>query len=213
MRDQQRSKTIALPQAFDQLVHLDARQGVKRAQRLVKQQQARVVHQRTSQRHALALPARQPRGPVVQAVGKADLGQHVGRRRLLTCRQAQRHVVNHPAPRQQARVLEHHADVAPQTFYLLRIERDEALRRRLQPGHQAEQRAFAAAAAANDGDELARRNVKLGFVQHLALPVLFGQAANLQPNAAGSSWFRNRHGFSLNADALITRMPAQPVAL
>ena len=67
---------------------------------------------------------------------------------------------------------------------LLRIEFDHALRRRLQRGHQAQQGAFAAAAAADDGDELARLNHQFGMPRHLALAVMLGQAAHVKANAA-----------------------------
>ena len=54
-----------------------------------------------------------------------------------------------------------------------------------QPGHQAQQRALAAAAAADDGDELARRDVQVDAAQHLARAVALGEAVELSASAAG----------------------------
>jgi hypothetical protein len=76
VRDEQRGEAMGTPQAFDQPVHLDARERVERAQGLVEQQQARLVHQRPRQGHALALAARQARGPFALALAQAHLGQH-----------------------------------------------------------------------------------------------------------------------------------------
>lgn len=52
------------------------------------------------------------------------------------------------------------------------------------PATQAQQRAFSAAAAADDGNELARRYRQFGVPQHLVLAVLLGQAAHLKAHAA-----------------------------
>ncbi len=59
---------------LDQPLHLDARERVQRAERLVEQQQARVVHQRPRQRHALPLAAREPRGPFARRARPAPPG-------------------------------------------------------------------------------------------------------------------------------------------
>ena len=82
---------------------------VQRAQRLIEQQQVRLVYQRPRQGHALALAARQARGPFVLALAQAHLSQHLRGSVALLGRQAQGHVIEHALPRQQARFLEHDA--------------------------------------------------------------------------------------------------------
>lgn len=63
VRHEQRGKAMLTPQPLDQRMHLDAGQGVERAERLVQQQQLRTMHERARQRDALPLAARQLRGP------------------------------------------------------------------------------------------------------------------------------------------------------
>ncbi len=55
--DQQDGRLMLPDQAEEQFVHLDPRQRVERAERLVGQEQARLAHQRTRQRHPLLLAA------------------------------------------------------------------------------------------------------------------------------------------------------------
>ena len=47
----------------------------------------------------------------------------------------------------------------------------------IQPSDQPQQRAFAAAAAADDGNELAGRDVEVDAMQHLVTAERFGHAA------------------------------------
>jgi hypothetical protein len=83
VRDQQGREAMAAPQTFDEAVHLDARQRIESAQRLI-EQQSRLVNQGTGQGYALALAARQPRRPFVFAVSQSHLRQHLAA--ALACR-------------------------------------------------------------------------------------------------------------------------------
>ena len=74
---QQHSEAMLAPQTFNQLLHLDAGQGIQRTQRFVQQQQTRLVNQRAGQGHTLFLPARQRCRPLVGSFGKADFFQRV----------------------------------------------------------------------------------------------------------------------------------------
>ncbi|MNR11855.1 hypothetical protein D3C85_1281740 [compost metagenome] len=69
------------------------------------------MDQRAGQGHALLLAAGQRRRPVMGALGQTDRVQCVQRLGLPVASQAQADVVDHPLPRQQARVLEHQADI------------------------------------------------------------------------------------------------------
>jgi len=184
MSHEQGREAVAAPQAFDQLMHLDAGQRVQGTQGFVQQQQARLVHQGPGQGHALALPARQASRPLLGALGQTDLGQHGLGTRALLGRQAQGHVVEHALPGQQARILEHDAGVGVEAVDGPAVDVELAPGGRLQAGHQAQQSALATAAAAHDGDKLAGFNAQVGLAQHFALAIAFGQAAQLEAHAA-----------------------------
>lgn len=183
--DEQRGKATAAPQAFDEAVHFDAGERIERAQGFIEQQQARVVHQGTRQGHTLALAARQACGPFAQAITQAHAGQHIGGCAALGGRQAQGHVVGHAFPGQQARVLEHDAGAVAQAAHAVAVDADGAARDRLQPRHQAQQRALAATAAAHDGDEFARLDDQVGLVEHAARAVALVHATHFQAHALG----------------------------
>ena len=100
-------------------------------------------------------------------------------------RQAQGHVVGHAFPGQQARVLEHDAGAVAQAAHAVAVDADGAARDRLQPRHQAQQRALAATAAAHDGDEFARLDDQVGLVEHAARAVALVHATHFQAHALG----------------------------
>ncbi len=76
-------------------------------------------------------------------------------------------VRQHPRPGQQPRLLEHHADVLRTGVF---AKTDGAGADGLQAGDQAQQRALAAAAAADDRHELAGGNVQVDAAQHSLSP-------------------------------------------
>ncbi|MNT24893.1 hypothetical protein D3C72_1603920 [compost metagenome] len=144
-----------------------------------------MVHQRARQGHALALAARQARRPFVLAVGQADMCQHFLAARLGVVRQAQRHVVEHAAPGQQARLLEHDARVVVQAAHGLAVGVQATRGGFFEARDEPQQRALAAAAAPHDGDELARLDGQLRVAQHLARAIALVQAARLEAHATG----------------------------
>ncbi len=156
------------PEPLDQLLHLDAGQRIQRAQWFVQQQQAWLVDQRAGQRHALLLPAGQGRRPLVGAFGQADLGQRLFGPWPPVAGKAQADVVDHALPGQQARVLEHQPDIVADVGQRSVAGQHFAPARLVQPGQQAQQGALAAAAATDHGDELARRDVQVDALKHLA---------------------------------------------
>jgi hypothetical protein len=107
-------------------------------------------------------------------------------------RQTQRHVVDHAAPGQEARILEHDAGVFAQAGHVLPVQPDAALGGGFQPGHQSQQGGLAAAAAAHDGDEFAGLDHEFGVLQYLAFAIAFGQAPYIKAHAAaGFNPFRS----------------------
>jgi hypothetical protein len=67
----------------------------------------------------------------------------------------------------------------------LRIERDGAFVRGFQPGNEPQQGALAAAAAPDDGDELARCRAQFDTVQHLAPVIALDHLLHVQRDTAG----------------------------
>ncbi len=141
------------------------------------------MHQRAGERHALALAARQPRRPFPRALGQAHLREHLGGLRTLCPGQPERDVVEHGLPRQQAGVLEHHARVVVQAVSGIAVAAQAAAVDALQPGDQPQQRALAAAAAPDDDDKLARHDLQVDAVQHLAPAVALDHAVDVQRGA------------------------------
>jgi hypothetical protein len=86
------------------------------------------------------------------------------------------------------------------------VEGQAAAARRFQPGQQAQQGALAAAAAAHQCDELARRHAQVDVVQHLAFAVGLGHAAQCdrQPGRVGA------HGAAFDHLAVVGRRAVSP---
>jgi hypothetical protein len=137
--------------------HLVAGQCVERAERLVEQQQPGVAEQGAGDGDALAHAARQFPGLPVGEVADAQLGQQgarpLGRR---AARQAlhlgrDQHVVEDVAPVEQQVALEDDADPVHAVADRLAADHDAALARPVEPAQDAQERALAAAAGADDG--------------------------------------------------------------
>ena len=145
--------------------------GVERAGRLVGQQQGGLVGQGAGDGEPLALAAGQHAGDGRGLVADAEQVEQVpgpGLRHLaLAARddRGQGHVLQHGHALEQVEELEDQAHVAaahPGQVVLappghqLAGDLDLALVRRVQPGHQVQQRGLAAAGRAHQGDEVAR---------------------------------------------------------
>ena len=107
------------PDALQLDVHRLAGERVERAERLVHQQQRRIVDQRAHQRDALLHAARQLPRVAVLETGQADQRDQRRARAAIMLLAAeplhvdrQQRVAEHAAPGKQHRRLEHHADVA-----------------------------------------------------------------------------------------------------
>ncbi len=152
---------------------------VQRRRGLVAQQDFRVRGQGACDAHALLLPAGQPARVAAVLVLQAHEFQefiHPPRDlRRAGARHAQRQgdVVEHRLGGQQVEMLEDHADAAAQRDQSVVVQRadvhavDEHLpvRRRLQPVDGAQQAGFARAAAADDAEDAAGRDVQVDVLQ------------------------------------------------
>lgn len=89
--------------------------------------------------------------------------------------------MQHGLPWQQTRIVEHHAHFGPQPAI---ANFDLATVGKFQARDRAQQRAFSAAAAADDGDEFARLDLEGDGVEHGAPGIALRQAAQIQVGAA-----------------------------
>src|SRR4051794_25737317 len=108
---------------------------------------------------------------------------------------AERHVPPDRQPRHQARFLEDEADLLTRGSGNFAVQHDGARRGRLKAGDQAEQRALAAAAAANDADDLTSPDGKPDATQRQQpVGVAFGKSRYLKPRRCFqrmSQWMRS----------------------
>ncbi len=157
--DEQDGRAMAGAQLLQECVHLDPGEGVEGAEGLVEQQQLRIADEGSGEGNPLGLAAREGDGPGPVVVGEADLveggaalfGGVIGA-------QAKDHVVEHPAPREQPRFLEHDR---PATGY-----EERALDLGVKAGEAAKEGALPRAAATEEGHELAGPDVELEPVEH-----------------------------------------------
>ncbi len=165
-------EALALPQLQQLTAQVLRGQHVQRAERLVHQQGRGLDHQRPGEADALAHAARQLLGVgglvTVQAddvdgpqraLGPLGGGHPAGL-------QAQLHVLLHGEPRQQREGLEDHGGLPVAAGQPLAAEQHPALGGRDQPGDAAQQGGLAAAAAAEQGHELALGHVEVDVVEH-----------------------------------------------
>ena len=189
VRDHDRGHAQRALQAADFTAQLDALNSVQRRQRLVQQQQPRLGGQRTRQRNALLLPARQLRRVLGLAARQAHQGKKLvnafGHRaaRHLAIDEAIGHVLSHVQVREKRVGLEHDAvvalcrrqagDVAPGQF-------DAAGGLHLQPRDDAQQCGLAAAAGAQEADEFALRDVEVDALQRAEAAEVLADAGQPQ---------------------------------
>ena len=156
--------------------------------RLVGQQHARTLRQRARDGDALLLAAGERAGALLGEIRETDLGEMIARRFEFATRQAAerglqsrmpaeragRHIGQHAAAADQARVLRNHRELKPRPPQLLAFERAEigiaepdfAGTRPQDPGDAVQQRRLAAAIAAENHDKLARLDSQIEAVQH-----------------------------------------------
>src|SRR4051794_22842076 len=167
VRDEQ-DRLTARVQAPKQFEHLVPAFRVERAGGLVGEQQRRLVGERTRDREALPLTTRQHARRFLRLVGEAEQVEEVARTRLCALarrardHRGQRDVFEHAHALEQVEELEHDADVlAPHDRELvlgladerLTGERDLAVGRSVETGHEVQQRRLPATGRAHHRDE------------------------------------------------------------
>ena len=165
-------------------MRLHARAGlrVERAERLVHQQDARLVDQRARDGQALAHAARQLMRVGIGEFGEAHQFQPQKRVALgadvphAVHLRAEHHVLFHREPREQRVALKHHAAILAGAGDGLAVEQHLAAALSVEAGERADQRGFAAAGRADDADELAPMHLKIDIAQRLGFAARGGKA-------------------------------------
>ncbi len=202
------------------VAHLDAQLEVQVGQRLVEQKEARLQHERAGDGHALLLAAGELGGVARPEARQVDEVQHLADpaldRRLvdLAQPQAEGDVVEHREVGEQRVVLEDESDVAAMRRPVVQspaAQRDGALGQRLESRDAAKRRRLAAAAGAEEREELALHHLEgqgadgdLGRVplgQPPDLELDLGPGHRLSPAPPCSSGRGRRRGAGLSCDS------------
>ena len=196
MRDEGDGRPFQLVDMQDQVVHDFPRLRVERAERFVHQQHLRPAHQRAGDGDALLHAAGKLVRPGVgggveahqcqQGVGAAGGGFDIGFADVFAAMRqtaAELDVLHHRQPRVQAVMLEHHGTVGARPGHRPAIGQQVAGCVVFEAADDAQQRRFAAAGSADEGDELVAGNVEIdlfqgfdavaAFAEHLA-DLLYG---------------------------------------
>ena len=173
VRDEHEGDAERPLQRFKLLLHLLAQLQVERSQRLVEQQDLRLVDERARQRHPLPLPAGQLTRPPAAIAGKLDeLERLFGLAVALRLRHALHHqpigdIVENVEMREERVILKHGVDVAPIGWHALRLfakDGDAARCRLFEAGDQPQAGRLARARGAEHGEELARSDFQIDRV-------------------------------------------------
>ena len=163
--DEQRREGLFLPEALDETLHADTRERVERAERLVEEQQAGLREQRAGERNTLLFSARQRARRIPRTVRETDVREQRPRLLRRLPPEPEEDVVERVLPRQESVVLKHDPDARVDARERRAVERKRAAARPIEPANQPQERALAAAALADDRDELRRSDRELDAVE------------------------------------------------
>src|SRR5688572_27425334 len=164
VRDEEHRLAVGLPDAEQELLHQSARLVVERAERLVEEEDLRIVGERTGERCALLHAARELLRVVIFEAFEADLGdQCIG---LLRCGPgSEQDIVPNAQPRKQRIGLEHHAAIRTRAIDRLSVEEYAPGAGGLQPGDNAKQGRLAAAGRAEQAQEVVVFDAQIDALQ------------------------------------------------
>jgi hypothetical protein len=183
VRDENCREAMPLPNAFGELVHFHARQGIERAVRLIEKQNAGLAHQRARKGDALPLPPGQDGRPVVFTALQTHIGKSCTRRFPPSRLTRDSYVAEHGLPGKKAGVLEEKAHIPLQSAHRSAIDRDLAGSGLVEPCDEAHQCSLTTAGAADYGNELAGGNMEIDPLQNLPSAERLGDGAKVQGNA------------------------------
>jgi len=171
MSDEERRLGKSFSSLEEPLVQLGAREGIERPKGLIEQQYLSMGEERADERDALTHPRRKLRGIEILKPGKAELCKELPRAGFGSSEVfsgdlwAKQSIFQRGAPRQEQVLLLHIGDVtaigdgSPVQIDRSRIRAD-------QPGEDMQERRLAAAAGADERDELPRLDFQINSVQH-----------------------------------------------
>ena len=154
-----------LPDPRDLAPHLEPREGVEGAERLVQVEDVRVDRERPGELDALLHPARELRRvrrleavePDERHVPRDDLAPLLSR----PVREPESDVVAHREPRKDAGLLEDEDSLLRRARHALAVDLDRPRRRLLEAGDAVQERRLAAPRRPDDGEELLGRDVEV----------------------------------------------------
>jgi hypothetical protein len=180
MGDQEDVLPALQPDALELAVHVFARHGIERAERLVHEQDRRIVDEGAADADALLHAARKLVRVFALEAGQADHLDVFARdgfeHRAVALLDLDRHhhVLDDGAPGQENRRLEHDAELAARSAQLLAVHPDLAGGAIEDAGQDLQQRALAAAARADDADERALADGQVDGGQRVDVVAVLG---------------------------------------
>ena len=170
MGDQQAGIALLLPQSDQLPLHADAGKGIELAQRLVEQQQTRLIQQRPGQRRTLRHPAGKLARPrFAKRLQPHSRNQRIGLwlKPLFPLRlRSQQHVLPHRQPRIKGRILKHQYPFGPRSAHRRLINLNLPGLLRLQSRQQPQQSGFTAARRTEQRDALSGPQLQADILQH-----------------------------------------------
>ena len=205
VRDQDRGLALAAQDLGHLVGEREPRLRIERRERLVEQHDVRLGAERARERHALAHPARELARQIVQELAESVAGEQLQSRAARALPHvgaldfgAEHRVLEDGAPLEQVILLQHVADLAARPGDRLAVDQHRAVGRRENSGDQRQQRALAAAALPDDGDELARGDRERDAFERLGLAfeaeVAQVDVAQLDLRRSGAAGCRCLHG-------------------
>jgi hypothetical protein len=174
---------------------------VERAERLVEEQQLRLLGEAAGEGDALLLAAGELMGLSLRVGRELDELQHrfdarvdLGGRQSLAA-QTERDVVENREVRKERVALEHHVHrphVRRQIGEVVAVERDGSGGRRLEAGEHAKQRRLAAAGRAEQGEDLALGDVDRDVVDGAVAVELLDEVGNAKKSVVGHARARGK---------------------
>ena len=151
----------------------------------------RLARERARERDSLLLASGEGQRPVARTIRKPDLIQRLKARLRCVTPHGESHIVDHPLPREQARILKHHRGVRRQAGEGFAIQPDCPGVGTVEPGHQPQQRALARAATADDADEAAPFDIQVEPTQYAAAAELLDNSGEAYARS-GQWWMPGR---------------------
>jgi hypothetical protein len=180
---QNRGKTPLLPKPQKQSMHFNARERVERCEWLIEEKNFRPRDQGPSERHTLALSARQDAGPIFGTVGEAYGLKRLQRFGAPIVAPRDPDIGDCPLPWKKTRFLKHQTNGFLKARGDGAINGDKAGCRTLEASNESQKRRLAAARPANDREELTRLDRKIDCVQNQTLAKGFGKIAETDGDA------------------------------